>query len=141
MLDKKWMLKSYARKKISQIMEKTMVDFISVASNIYQFSLSGSTSGDVRWWSCLTLGSLFETVIFCSYLQGPYRELALLLTCIRRNHVRAFTQAKIIIFGTCFPKFHWLIISKSTELANSYGFPVSKYHIFEGWEMSLLRIY
>ena len=63
LLDKKWTLKSYAGKKISQVMEKTMVDFISVASSIYHcffFSLSGSTSGDVRCWSYLTLWSLFK---------------------------------------------------------------------------------
>ena len=29
------MLKSYAGEKMPQIMEKTMVDFVSVASNIY----------------------------------------------------------------------------------------------------------
>ena len=29
------MLKSYAGKKISQVMEKTMVNFISIASSIY----------------------------------------------------------------------------------------------------------
>ena len=33
--DKKLMLKSYAGKKISQIMEKTKVDLVSVASSIY----------------------------------------------------------------------------------------------------------
>ena len=31
------MLTSYAGEKISQIMKKTMVDFLSVASSIYQF--------------------------------------------------------------------------------------------------------
>ena len=49
--DKKWMLTSYAGKKISQIMVETTVDFVSVASSIYDcFFLSGSISGDVRWW-------------------------------------------------------------------------------------------
>ena len=33
--DKKWMLQSYAEKKILQIMEKTTVDFIFVSSSIY----------------------------------------------------------------------------------------------------------
>ena len=56
------MLKSYAGEKVSQIMEKTMVDFVSVASSIYHcFFLAESTSGDVRWCLSLALGSLFET--------------------------------------------------------------------------------
>ena len=37
LLDKKWMLKSYAGKKISQIMEKTTVDLTWVVFCIYQF--------------------------------------------------------------------------------------------------------
>ena len=62
LLDKKWMLESYAGKKISQIMEKTTGDFISVVSFIYHcFYLSGSASGDVRCWLHLTLGSLLDT--------------------------------------------------------------------------------
>ena len=34
-MDIKWMLKSYAGKNISQVMEKSTVDIISVASSIY----------------------------------------------------------------------------------------------------------
>ena len=48
-LDKKSILKSYARKKILQIMKKTTVAFVSVASCIYHCSfLSGSSPGNVR---------------------------------------------------------------------------------------------
>ena len=47
--DKKWMLKKTAGKKIPQTMEKAMVDFVLVASGIYQFFFfPGSASGDVR---------------------------------------------------------------------------------------------
>ena len=35
LMDKKWMLKSYARKKILLFIQKTTVDFISVVSSIY----------------------------------------------------------------------------------------------------------
>ena len=43
------MLESYAGKIILQIMEKTTVDFISVASSIYHcFFISRSISDDVR---------------------------------------------------------------------------------------------
>ena len=38
-MDKKWVLKSYAEKKISQIMEKTTVDFILVTTSIYHYFL------------------------------------------------------------------------------------------------------
>ena len=49
LMDKKQMLKSYAGKKISQIIGTITVGFISVDSNTYHFFfLSGSTSGDVR---------------------------------------------------------------------------------------------
>ena len=62
LLDKKWMLESYAGKKILQIMKKTTVSFLSVASCIYHcIFLSGSASGDVRCWPCLILGILFDT--------------------------------------------------------------------------------
>ena len=57
LLDKKLMLKSYTRKKITK-----HVVFISVASYIYHcFFLSGSASGDIRCWPRLALGSLFKT--------------------------------------------------------------------------------
>ena len=57
-MDKKSMLKSYAGKKILQIMEKTRVGFISeclVFTSVYSF---GYASGDVRCRAHLTLGSL-----------------------------------------------------------------------------------
>ena len=46
-LDRQEMLKTYAEKKVSQIVETT-VDFLSAASTIYHCFLSGSASGDVR---------------------------------------------------------------------------------------------
>ena len=62
LLDKKWMLKSYAGKKILLIMDKTTVDFVWVASSIYYiFFLSESASGDIRCWPLLTLDSQSET--------------------------------------------------------------------------------
>ena len=61
LLDKKWMLKSYAGKKILLIMEKTTVDFVLVASVYHFFFFFGSPSSDVSWWPRLTLGNLFET--------------------------------------------------------------------------------
>ena len=48
--DKKWMLKSYIGKKILQILKKTTVAFILVAScSFHCFFLSGSGSSDVRY--------------------------------------------------------------------------------------------
>ena len=42
-------VKKLCRKNISQIMEKTKVDFILVTSSIYHcYFVSGSASGDVR---------------------------------------------------------------------------------------------
>ena len=60
-MDKKWMLKIYAGKKISLIRENTTMDFVSVAFSIYHcFFLSGSHSGGVRCWLHLSLGSLLS---------------------------------------------------------------------------------
>ena len=39
LMENKWKLKSYAGKKISQIMEKTTVDFILVTTSIYHYFL------------------------------------------------------------------------------------------------------
>ena len=55
------MLKSYAGEKITQIMKKTMVGFVSAESSVCHCLLSGSNPGDVRWCPSLGLGSLFET--------------------------------------------------------------------------------
>ena len=56
------MLENHEGEKILQIVEKITVDFLSVASSIYHcVFLSGSTSGDVRWYPSLVLGSLFKT--------------------------------------------------------------------------------
>ena len=49
MMDKKRNLENNAEKKISLIVKKTTVDFVSVASCIDQFFLSGSACGDVRY--------------------------------------------------------------------------------------------
>ena len=63
--DKKWMLRSYAGKKISHIMKKTTVAFVSITSCIYHccfvLFFPESASGNVRCWSFLTIGSLFST--------------------------------------------------------------------------------
>ena len=65
LLDKKWMLRSYAGKKISHIMKKTTVAFVSITSCIYHccfvLFFPESASGNVRCWSFLTIGSLFST--------------------------------------------------------------------------------
>ena len=59
LLDKKWMLKSYAGKKISQIREKTIVDFILVASCIYHFFFFFLNFWICLWWcQMLTLSDL-----------------------------------------------------------------------------------
>ena len=47
-------VKTYAGEKITQIMKKSMVEFISL------FSLSGSAPGNIRWCPSLALGSLFK---------------------------------------------------------------------------------
>ena len=48
-------------KKVSPIMEKTVVDFVYVTSSIYLFFFrSEFASGDVRCWLHLTLGSLLQ---------------------------------------------------------------------------------
>ena len=59
--DKKWMLKTYAGEKISQIMEQTTVDFVLVASSIYHCFLFLDLPLVARWCPSLALGSLFKT--------------------------------------------------------------------------------
>ena len=67
LLDKKWMLKSYAGKKISQIMEKTTVDLTWVVFCIYQFL----NLWIYLWWcQMFTLSDLRQPA--CSRLPGSY---------------------------------------------------------------------
>ena len=84
------MLKSYAGKKISQIMEKTTVDFISVASSIYHcFSF-----WILLWWcQMLTLFDIRHPAlrgpgIYCLWLTPSVVNLVALHSAVRLKHHR-----------------------------------------------------
>ena len=54
-------LKNYTGEKITQIMKKNDVEFISAQSGICLLSsTSGSVCGNIRWCPNLALGSLFK---------------------------------------------------------------------------------
>ena len=104
LMDRKWMLKSYAGKKIWQVMEKTTVDFVSIASSIYNgFFLSGSTSGYVRCLPCLILAACLRLPeIYCLWLSSSAVNLVTLYSAVRLKHHRARAES-LLGSGLLFP--------------------------------------
>ena len=88
LLDKKWMLKSYAGKKISQIMEKTTVDFILVACNIFHCfffldPLLVMSDVDPIWPYAVSLRLLG---MYCLWLSPSVVNLVSLHSAVRLKH-------------------------------------------------------
>ena len=103
------MLKNYAGKKILQIMGKTTVDFISIASSIYHcfffLDLPLVMSGDVPVWSQGACSRLPE--IYCLWLTPSIVNLLTLHSAVRLKHHRVgqsptWGPGYCFLLGCCF---------------------------------------